>query len=114
MLHSLVRCNCLLINFETTKLRSSLQFQEVAEEILTHLRDFPPAAGFGRVEIPGERERLHRLRCNGKLAVPERNWQQILREYEKPEIDPAVEEELQAYMAKRKETDKDRRCLVLV
>ena len=25
-----------------------------------------------------------------------------MREYEKPEIDPAVEEELQAYMAKRK------------
>ncbi len=32
-----------------------------------------------------------------------RIWKQILREYEKPEIDPAVEEELQAYMAKRKE-----------
>ncbi len=30
-------------------------------------------------------------------------WKQILREYEKPYIDPAVEEELQAYMAKRKE-----------
>ena len=32
-----------------------------------------------------------------------RIWKQILREYEKPEIDPAVEEELQTYMAKRKE-----------
>ena len=32
-----------------------------------------------------------------------RIWKQILREYEKLEIDPAVEEELQTYMAKRKE-----------
>ena len=30
-------------------------------------------------------------------------WKQILHEYEKPPIDPAVDEELKAYMAKRKE-----------
>ena len=30
-------------------------------------------------------------------------WKQLLREYEKPPIDPIVEEELLAYMAKRKE-----------
>lgn len=30
-------------------------------------------------------------------------WKQLLAEYEKPPIDPAIEEELQAYMAKRKE-----------
>ncbi len=30
-------------------------------------------------------------------------WQQLLREYEKPPIDPAIEEELQAYMANRKQ-----------
>ncbi|AXI53355.1 Glycine betaine methyltransferase (plasmid) [Pseudoseohaeicola sp. NH-UV-7] len=30
-------------------------------------------------------------------------WKQLLREYEKPPIDPAVEEELEAYVAKRKE-----------
>ncbi len=30
-------------------------------------------------------------------------WKQILREYEKPPIDPAIEDELQAFMAKRKE-----------
>ena len=32
-----------------------------------------------------------------------RIWKKILREYEKPAIDPAIEEELQAYMARRKE-----------
>ena len=30
-------------------------------------------------------------------------WKQILREYEKPPIDPAVDDELKAYIAKRKE-----------
>ncbi len=30
-------------------------------------------------------------------------WKQLLAEYEKPPIDPAVEEELTAYVAKRKE-----------
>ncbi|MCP5087172.1 MAG: trimethylamine methyltransferase family protein [Rhodobacteraceae bacterium] len=30
-------------------------------------------------------------------------WKQLLREYEKPPIDPGVEEELEAYIAKRKE-----------
>ncbi len=31
-----------------------------------------------------------------------RVWKQMLREYERPPLDPAVEEELQAYMARRK------------
>jgi trimethylamine--corrinoid protein Co-methyltransferase len=30
-------------------------------------------------------------------------WKQLLHDYEKPEIDPAIEEELEAYVAKRKE-----------
>ena len=30
-------------------------------------------------------------------------WKKLLREYEKPPIDPAIEEELQAYMTRRKE-----------
>ena len=30
-------------------------------------------------------------------------WKQLLKEYEKPPIDPAVEEELAAYVDKRKE-----------
>jgi trimethylamine--corrinoid protein Co-methyltransferase len=30
-------------------------------------------------------------------------WQRLLREYEKPPLDPAVDEQLQAYMARRKE-----------
>ena len=30
-------------------------------------------------------------------------WKRLLTEYQKPAIDPAIEEELQAYMARRKE-----------
>ncbi len=41
----------------------------------------------------------------GQTATQRANriWKKILREYEKPAIDPAIEEELQAYMARRKE-----------
>ena len=30
-------------------------------------------------------------------------WKQLLNDYEKPHIDPAIEEELETYVAKRKE-----------
>ncbi len=41
----------------------------------------------------------------GRTALDRANsiWKQLLREYEKPPIDPAIEEQLQAFMAKRKE-----------
>ncbi|MCP5089082.1 MAG: trimethylamine methyltransferase family protein [Rhodobacteraceae bacterium] len=44
--------------------------------------------------------------ANGaKTATQRANeiWKQLLRDYEKPPIDPAVEEELEAYVARRKE-----------
>ncbi len=37
------------------------------------------------------------------LERANRIWKQILREYEKPPMDPAIDEQLHAYMAKRKE-----------
>ena len=41
----------------------------------------------------------------GKTATQRANtiWKQLLNDYEKPPIDPAVEEELEAYVARRKE-----------
>ena len=71
-------CNWLLITLKTSIYRDSSTMQTVAEEILDEMRQCPPSPGFARVEIPGEREREHRLRCNGVIAVPERTWQQIL------------------------------------
>jgi LDH2 family malate/lactate/ureidoglycolate dehydrogenase len=42
------------------------------------LRRCPPAPGFERVEIPGEREREHRERSVGQgVALPAKTWQQI-------------------------------------
>ena len=35
-------------------------------------------------------------------------WKRLLDEYEKPPIDPAIEEELQAYMARRREQENPR------
>jgi len=71
-------CNWLLITLKTSIYRDSSAMQAVAEEILAEIRQCPPSAGFERVEIPGEREREHRLRCNGVIAVPEQTWRQIL------------------------------------
>ena len=71
-------CNWLLITLKTSIYRDPSTMQTVAEEILDEMRQCPPSSGFTRVEIPGEREREHRLRCNGVIAVPEPTWQQIL------------------------------------
>ena len=71
-------CNWLLITLKTSIYRETSTMQTVAEEILDEMRQCPPSPGFARVEIPGEREREHRLRCNGFIAVPEPTWQQIL------------------------------------
>jgi LDH2 family malate/lactate/ureidoglycolate dehydrogenase len=71
-------CNWLLIAVKTTLYRDASAMRAVAEEILDEIRRCPPAAGFERVEIPGEREREHRRHSNGVIAVPEQTWQQIL------------------------------------
>ena len=70
-------CNWLLIAIDANRFREPKPFHSVAEEILEELRECPPAPGFDRVEIPGERERLHRSACNGKIAVPQQTWEQI-------------------------------------
>jgi LDH2 family malate/lactate/ureidoglycolate dehydrogenase len=71
-------CNWLLITLKTSIYREGSSMQAIAEEILDEMRQCPPSPGFERVEIPGEREREHRLRCNGVIPVPAATWQQIL------------------------------------
>ncbi|MDW4551185.1 Ldh family oxidoreductase [Defluviimonas sp. D31] len=70
-------CNWLLICIDTTRFRAAPRMAEVAEEILSELRACPPAPGFDRVEIPGERERAHRAASGGEIAVPEATWAEI-------------------------------------
>jgi uncharacterized oxidoreductase len=71
-------CNWLLITMKGDHFRQRGDIKSVAEEILNELRVCPPAPGFERVEIPGEREREQRQRSEGVVPVPEATWQQIL------------------------------------
>ena len=75
---STTECNWLLITLDTTRFRESGPLQSAAEDVLHDIRSCPPAPGFDRVEIPGEREREHRELSNGKIAVPEQTWSQII------------------------------------
>jgi len=69
----------LLLTVDTSRYREPGQLQRIAEEILDELRNCPPAPGFERVEIPGEREREHREKTIDKgVALPQRTWQQIV------------------------------------
>jgi len=69
----------LLLTLDTALYRESQVMQRVAEEILHELRDCPPAPGFERVEIPGEREREYRKTTKDKgVALPPKTWQQIV------------------------------------
>ena len=69
--------NWLLICIDTQRYNPPARMAAVAEEILAELRSCPPAPGFDRVEIPGERERNSRHASNGWIAVPETTWAQI-------------------------------------
>jgi len=71
-------CNWFLLAVDTRKFRRSDALQAAAEELLADLRNCPPAPGFDRVEIPGEREREQRKKSNGIIALPEATWQQVL------------------------------------
>ena len=71
-------CNWFLITIDTRRFRQPDVLKSAAEEVLADLRNCPPAPGFERVEIPGERERKQRSQSNGIIAIPEETWQQVL------------------------------------
>lgn len=71
-------CNWLLVTIDTTRYRAAPRMQEITEEILAEMRSCPPAPGFDRVEIPGERERTYKKRANHHIAVPEKTWGEIM------------------------------------
>jgi uncharacterized oxidoreductase len=71
-------CNWFLLAINTRKYRAPEALQAAAEDVLADIRACPPASGFDRVEIPGEREREQRKRSNGILAIPEETWRQVL------------------------------------
>ena len=67
-----------MLTVDTERYREPGQLQRVAEEILDDLRNCPPAPGFDRVEIPGEREREYRARTKASgIALPRQTLRQI-------------------------------------
>ena len=70
-------CNWLLITIDTSHYREPNRIQFAAEQILSEMRTCPPASGFERVEVPGERERDCFDRSGGIIAVPEKTWKQV-------------------------------------
>jgi hydroxycarboxylate dehydrogenase B len=75
---STTECHWLLITLDTGGFREPSAMKSAAEELLQELRQCPPAPGFDRVEIPGEREREYRAQSNGIISIPEETWRQIL------------------------------------
>lgn len=75
---STTECHWLLITLDATRFRDAPAMRAAAEEVLEEIRLCPPAPGFERVEVPGERERDYRAQSNGVIAVPEKTWRQIL------------------------------------
>jgi LDH2 family malate/lactate/ureidoglycolate dehydrogenase len=71
-------CNWLMITLDTADYRNPSTIRSVAEEILAECRQCPPMPGFDRVEIPGERERVHKAVSNGVISVPAETWKQVL------------------------------------
>ena len=70
--------NWLIIFLNTKLYQEKNNLMAKAEEILSDIRNCPPADDFQKVEIPGEREREHFKSSKGKIAIPKKTWEQIL------------------------------------
>lgn len=75
---STTECHWLFITLAAQQFREAGALQTAAEDVLSELRQCPPAKGFEHVEIPGERERKHKQASNGIVRVPEKTWNAIL------------------------------------
>jgi uncharacterized oxidoreductase len=72
--------NWLVMALDTRRYREPHVMAAVAEEVLAELRNCPPARGFERVEVPGERERSRRAgNPERMLTIPEKTWDEICR-----------------------------------
>ena len=69
--------NWLIITLDIEAMQSSSTYSKAVQAILTEVRECPPAPGFERVEVPGQRGRDHKRLCNGVVAIPEHTWRQI-------------------------------------
>ena len=69
--------NWLLLVLDTRRYREQVWIHQASESVLDELNNSPPASGYERVEIPGERERDFRKESQGEILVLERTWEQI-------------------------------------
>jgi LDH2 family malate/lactate/ureidoglycolate dehydrogenase len=68
----------LLLTVDTSRYQEPGTMQRIAEEVLDDMRRCPPAPGFDRVEVPGEREREYRDKTmESGIALPRQTLQQI-------------------------------------
>ena len=68
----------ILLAIDVGRYRAPSEFHARAEAILAELRACPPAPGFDRVEIPGERERaIEEKRRSSGIPVPLKTWREI-------------------------------------
>ncbi len=82
--------NWILIAVALSRFRSPAKYQEAAEQCLQELRECPPAPGFDRVEIPGEREAaLRHERLHSGIPVPPDTLEALCLLGRQYDIDPA-------------------------
>ena len=63
-------CNWLVLAMEAGRWQEAGRMGEIAEEILAEVRGCPPAKGFARVEVPGERERDAKAASGDIITIP--------------------------------------------
>lgn len=72
--------NWLLICIDLERFQDISLYRDKAEEILSEMRDCPPADGHARVEIPGERERaIAESRRVAGIAIPTNTWSELVK-----------------------------------
>jgi len=72
-----LECNTFILMVDTGLYRAKSSLQNAAEAILDELRNCPPALGFDRVEVCGEREQIHRAQTS-VLRLPARTWEALV------------------------------------
>ena len=71
-------CNWLILALDCSLYQEPSRLQQLAEEVLSELRDCPPAPGFDKVEVPGEREAAARAKnVDQPIRLPDATWQKI-------------------------------------
>lgn len=74
-----LECNWLMITVDTELFQEQSKFKSIAEDVLSDIRNCPPAKNFKKVEIPGEREReIAKVLSVSGISVPNDLLNQIL------------------------------------